>query len=71
MSPAPNPSRHDDPSVNRVHGSGIASSTCIPMGGPSSSGLSAMTSAKTWPRMDVLGLDDCYRVRLEISSQSS
>nr|GEW73708.1 hypothetical protein [Tanacetum cinerariifolium] len=58
MSLAPDPFRHDDPSVNRVHGSGIASSTCISMGGPSSSGLSAMTSAKTWPRIDVLSLWD-------------
>ncbi|GJV93550.1 hypothetical protein Tco_1541363, partial [Tanacetum coccineum] len=54
--PAPDPSRHDDPSVNRVYGSGAASSTCISTSGLSSSGLSAMKSARTWPWMDVLGL---------------
>ncbi|GKA96852.1 hypothetical protein Tco_0818947, partial [Tanacetum coccineum] len=56
MSPASDPSKHDDPSVNRVYGSWITSSTCTSMGGPSSSGLSTMKSARIWPRMDVLGL---------------
>ncbi|GJR43697.1 hypothetical protein Tco_1311800 [Tanacetum coccineum] len=56
MSPALDPSKHDDPSVKRVLGSGIASSTCISTGGSSSFGLSAMKSARIWLRMDVLGL---------------
>ncbi|GKD39286.1 hypothetical protein Tco_1259493 [Tanacetum coccineum] len=46
MSPAPYPSRHDDPSVNRFHSSGIAFSAGASIGGPSSSGLSAIKSAK-------------------------
>ncbi|GKE02364.1 hypothetical protein Tco_1390347 [Tanacetum coccineum] len=54
MSLAPDFFRHDDPSMNRVRGSGIASSTCVSRGGPSTSGLSEMKSAKTWTRMDVL-----------------
>ncbi|GKG54692.1 hypothetical protein Tco_0560347, partial [Tanacetum coccineum] len=47
VSPAPDPSRHDDPSLNRVHRSGTASLTCISMSRPSSSGLSAMKSTRT------------------------
>ncbi|GJS10140.1 hypothetical protein Tco_0366936, partial [Tanacetum coccineum] len=47
MSPAPDPSRHEATSVNKVHGSVTASSTCISMSGPSSPGLSAMKSART------------------------
>ncbi|GJT27741.1 hypothetical protein Tco_0908016 [Tanacetum coccineum] len=44
MSPAPDPSKHDDLSVNRVHGYGILPSTYVSSGGPSSSGLSAIKS---------------------------
>ncbi|GKA56121.1 hypothetical protein Tco_0755193 [Tanacetum coccineum] len=53
MSSAPDPSRHEDPSIKRVYGSGVSSSTGIPVGGSSSSGLSTMKSARIWPRMDV------------------
>nr|GEZ47555.1 reverse transcriptase domain-containing protein [Tanacetum cinerariifolium] len=56
MSHAPDHSKHDDPSVNRVHGSRNASSTCISTGIPSLFGLSAMKSARNWSRMDVFGL---------------
>nr|GEU39483.1 hypothetical protein [Tanacetum cinerariifolium] len=56
MSLAPDPSKHDDSFINRVYESGIASSTCVSVGGPFSSGLSMMKSAKTWLRMDVLDL---------------
>nr|GEY24856.1 hypothetical protein [Tanacetum cinerariifolium] len=55
MSPAPDPSMHDDPSVNRVYGSGVASLTFISTSEPYLSGLLAMKSAKTWSRIDVLG----------------
>ncbi|GJY99342.1 hypothetical protein Tco_0516772 [Tanacetum coccineum] len=47
MNPTPDSSRHDDPSVNRVYGFGIASLTYVSVGGPSSFSLSAMKSAKT------------------------
>ncbi|GKF57398.1 hypothetical protein Tco_0170935, partial [Tanacetum coccineum] len=53
MSSAPDPSGHEDPSIKRVYGSGVSSSTGIPVGGSSLSGLSAMKSARIWPRMDV------------------
>nr|GEV57577.1 hypothetical protein [Tanacetum cinerariifolium] len=56
ISPAPDPSRHDDPFVKGVYGSRTIFSTCIYMGGPSLSGLSTMKSVRTWPRMDVIGL---------------
>ncbi|GJY46892.1 hypothetical protein Tco_0435955 [Tanacetum coccineum] len=56
MNPAPDPSKHDDPSVNRIHGFGVTSLACASVDGPSSYGLSAVKSAKTWPRIDVLGL---------------
>nr|GEU71560.1 polygalacturonase-like [Tanacetum cinerariifolium] len=56
MSPTPDPSKHEDPSVKRVHGSRISSSIGIPVGEASSSSLSAMKPAKIWPRMNVLGI---------------
>ncbi|GJR40660.1 hypothetical protein Tco_1216344 [Tanacetum coccineum] len=56
LCPTPNPSRHDDLSMNKVHGLGIASSPYIFAVGPSSSGFPAMKSAMIWPWMDVLGL---------------
>ncbi|GJY08552.1 hypothetical protein Tco_0375606 [Tanacetum coccineum] len=56
MSPALEPSKREDPSVKRVNGYGISSSVVIHVGGVFSSGLSAMKSAKIWPRMDVLGM---------------
>nr|GEU35725.1 transposase (putative), gypsy type [Tanacetum cinerariifolium] len=56
MSLDPDPSRHEDLSVNRFHGSEISSSICTSAGGPSSSSLFAMKSAKNWPWMDVLSL---------------
>ncbi|GKB89441.1 hypothetical protein Tco_0961713 [Tanacetum coccineum] len=56
MSPAPEHSKHEDPSVKRVHGSRISSSIGILVGGVSLSGLSTMKSANIWPWMDVLGL---------------
>nr|GEZ57563.1 reverse transcriptase domain-containing protein [Tanacetum cinerariifolium] len=39
-----------------VHGFGVTSSAGASIGGPSSSGLSAIKSAKTWSRIDILGL---------------
>nr|GFC28151.1 reverse transcriptase domain-containing protein [Tanacetum cinerariifolium] len=45
MSPAPDPSRHDDPSANRVYGSRITSSVGVSIGGSSSSGLLPMVTA--------------------------
>ncbi|GJY72846.1 hypothetical protein Tco_0477277, partial [Tanacetum coccineum] len=75
MSPAPDPSRHDDPSVNRVYDFGIASSAGASIGGPSSSGLLAIKSAKIWPRIDDLfdGLvrDYYHQICLEVSPESS
>ncbi|GKC92957.1 hypothetical protein Tco_1158399, partial [Tanacetum coccineum] len=56
MSLAPDPSRHDGLSVNRVHGSRTTSSTCISTSEPYSSGISAMKSARNWPQMVVLSL---------------
>ncbi|GJY46888.1 hypothetical protein Tco_0435951 [Tanacetum coccineum] len=55
MNPTPDPSKHDDPSVNRIHGFGVTCLACASVDGPSSYGLSAIKSAKTWPRIDVLG----------------
>ncbi|GKG50272.1 hypothetical protein Tco_0521372, partial [Tanacetum coccineum] len=56
MSLAPDPFKTDDPSVIRVHSSKVTSSAGASIAWSSSSGLSAMNSAKTWPRIDVLGL---------------
>ncbi|GKC24729.1 hypothetical protein Tco_1026879 [Tanacetum coccineum] len=56
MSPAHGPSKHEDPSVKRVHGSRTSSSGGISVGRASLSGLSAMKYDKIWLRIDVLGL---------------
>ncbi|GKC55903.1 hypothetical protein Tco_1083501, partial [Tanacetum coccineum] len=46
ISPAPDPSAQDDPSVNKIHGSGSSSSTSMGVSGESSFGCSTMKSAK-------------------------
>ncbi|GKE88679.1 hypothetical protein Tco_1566154 [Tanacetum coccineum] len=54
--PAPEPSMHDDPSVNSIHGSGSSSLSSMGVFGGSSSGCSTMKSDKIFPLTDVLGL---------------
>nr|GEW86389.1 RNA-directed DNA polymerase, eukaryota, reverse transcriptase zinc-binding domain protein [Tanacetum cinerariifolium] len=56
MSPAPDPSTHDEPSVNNVHGSSWASATDVLC--RSLLGVSLRKSASIWPLIDVLGLYD-------------
>ncbi|GJT54406.1 hypothetical protein Tco_0989460 [Tanacetum coccineum] len=56
ISPAPEPSVQEDPSVNRIHGSGISSSTSIRVSGDSSSGRLTMKSANICPLTNNLGL---------------
>ncbi|GJX33472.1 reverse transcriptase domain-containing protein [Tanacetum coccineum] len=46
----------DDPSVNKIHGSGSSSSASIRVSGESSSGCSTMKSASICPLTDTLGL---------------
>ncbi|GKB76403.1 hypothetical protein Tco_0943298 [Tanacetum coccineum] len=46
INPTLNPSKHEDPSVNKVHGYGISSSTDMSMTGKSSSGFYAIKYAK-------------------------
>nr|GFA34183.1 hypothetical protein [Tanacetum cinerariifolium] len=53
ISPAPDPSTHDDPSVNSVHGSYGVSITDA--SGGASSGFSTRKSARIWPFTDVRG----------------
>ncbi|GJW27369.1 hypothetical protein Tco_0041180 [Tanacetum coccineum] len=48
MSPAPNPSRHEDSSVKRIHGSRISSYVVVFVDGSFSSGRSTIKSAKIW-----------------------
>nr|GFB68213.1 hypothetical protein [Tanacetum cinerariifolium] len=55
-SPAPKPSMKDDPSVNKIHGSGSSSSTSIRVSRESSFGRSTMKSANIRPLTDTLGL---------------
>ncbi|GJV53263.1 hypothetical protein Tco_1449004, partial [Tanacetum coccineum] len=54
ISPAPEPSVLEDPSVNNIYGSGSFSSTSITVSGESSSGLSTMKSANICPLTDTL-----------------
>nr|GFC55474.1 reverse transcriptase domain-containing protein [Tanacetum cinerariifolium] len=58
--PSPKPYVHDDPSVNRIHGSG-SSSISIRVSEESSSGHSTMKSANICPLIDTLclGLKVC------------
>ncbi|GJU27038.1 hypothetical protein Tco_1165659 [Tanacetum coccineum] len=53
ISPAPDPSTHDEPSVNSVHGSCGTSFTYVFAG--TSSGFSTRKSARIWPFTDVRG----------------
>nr|GEX09850.1 reverse transcriptase domain-containing protein [Tanacetum cinerariifolium] len=55
-SPALEPSTQDDPSVNKIHGSGSSSSTSMGVSKESSSGCSTMKSAKMHSLTDTLGL---------------
>ncbi|GKF61747.1 hypothetical protein Tco_0181801, partial [Tanacetum coccineum] len=56
ISLAPEPSMHDDPSVNSIHGSESSSLSSIGVSGESSSGRSTMKSARICPLTEVLGL---------------
>ncbi|GKC67442.1 hypothetical protein Tco_1100040 [Tanacetum coccineum] len=56
ISPAPEPSTQDDPSVNKVYGSGSSSGSAMSSFGDSSSGRSTIKSANIWPLIAVLGL---------------
>ncbi|GJS56377.1 hypothetical protein Tco_0629739 [Tanacetum coccineum] len=56
MSPTPKPSVQDDPSVNRIHGSGSSSYTSVRVFEDSSSSRSTMKSANICPLTDTLGL---------------
>nr|GEV89283.1 hypothetical protein [Tanacetum cinerariifolium] len=53
ISPAPDPSTHNDPSVNSVYGSCGVSITDA--SGEASSGFSTRKSARIWPFTDVRG----------------
>nr|GEZ50139.1 DIE2/ALG10 family [Tanacetum cinerariifolium] len=54
MSPAPDPSTHDEPSVNNVHGSSLVTATDVPC--KALLGISLRKSANICPLIDVLGL---------------
>nr|GEX79175.1 integrase, catalytic region, zinc finger, CCHC-type, peptidase aspartic, catalytic [Tanacetum cinerariifolium] len=54
--PAPEPSMHDDPSVNSIHGSESSSSSSMGVSGWSSSGRFTIKSARICHLTDVLGL---------------
>ncbi|GKF74248.1 hypothetical protein Tco_0220580 [Tanacetum coccineum] len=56
INPTPEPSIQDDPSVNKVHGSGNSSGSTMGSFGDSSSGHSTIKSANICPLIDVLGL---------------
>ncbi|GKD18686.1 hypothetical protein Tco_1207844, partial [Tanacetum coccineum] len=56
MRPSPEPSTHDEPSVNNVHGSGSTSGSAMSSSEDSSSGRSTIKSANIWPLIAVLGL---------------
>ncbi|GJU85410.1 hypothetical protein Tco_1292956 [Tanacetum coccineum] len=64
--PAPDPSTHDDPFINSVYGSCGVSTTDA--SGRASSGFSTRKSARICPFIDVLGRNDCDRVRLECAA---
>ncbi|GKD38190.1 hypothetical protein Tco_1258397 [Tanacetum coccineum] len=55
ISPAPEPSTHDDSSMNNIHGSGSYSLSSIGASSGSSSGRSTMKTARICPLTDVLG----------------
>ncbi|GKE62706.1 hypothetical protein Tco_1513073 [Tanacetum coccineum] len=52
ISPAPEPSIQDDPSVNKVYGSGNSSGSAMSSSGDSSSGRSTIKSANIFPFID-------------------
>ncbi|GJS75348.1 hypothetical protein Tco_0725229 [Tanacetum coccineum] len=56
ISPALESSTQDDPSVNKVYGSGSSSGSVMSSSGDSSSGRSIMKSANIFPLIAVLGL---------------
>ncbi|GJU83514.1 hypothetical protein Tco_1285879 [Tanacetum coccineum] len=56
ISPAPEPSIQDDPSVKRVQGSAISSGSVMGTSGDSSSGRSIIKSASICPLIDAIGL---------------
>ncbi|GJZ54097.1 hypothetical protein Tco_0608982, partial [Tanacetum coccineum] len=45
---------HEDPSVNKIHGSGSSPSSSIRVSGESFSGLSTIKSANIYPLTDTL-----------------
>nr|GEW04671.1 hypothetical protein [Tanacetum cinerariifolium] len=55
IKPAPEPSMHDDPSVNNTYGSGSSFGSSIGVSNVSSSGRSMMKSARIYPFTDILG----------------
>nr|GEW08255.1 hypothetical protein [Tanacetum cinerariifolium] len=55
IKPTPEPSMHDDPSVDNIHGSGSSYLSSIDVSGVSSSRRSTMKSARICPFTDVLG----------------
>ncbi|GKC64566.1 hypothetical protein Tco_1097164 [Tanacetum coccineum] len=56
ISPAPEPTAQDDPSVNKIYDFESSSLTSMAMSGSSSSGRSTMKSARICPLTDTLGL---------------
>nr|GFB31192.1 hypothetical protein [Tanacetum cinerariifolium] len=54
--PAPEPSMHNDPSVNNTHGPGSSYSSSMGVSEGLSSGRSIIKSARICPLIDVLGL---------------
>nr|GEW28198.1 hypothetical protein [Tanacetum cinerariifolium] len=56
ISPASEPSVQDDPSVNKIYGSGSSSSTSIRVSRDPSSGRSTMKYSSIFPLTDTLGL---------------
>ncbi|GJR67261.1 hypothetical protein Tco_0013326 [Tanacetum coccineum] len=67
ISPAPKPFVQEDPSVNRIYGSGISSSTSIRVSEDSSSGRSTMKSANICPLTDTLASLFVIRTALTVS----
>ncbi|GKE70785.1 hypothetical protein Tco_1528857, partial [Tanacetum coccineum] len=56
ISPTSDPSMHEDPFVNKVHGYEASSSTRMSVLRGSSFGFFATKSARIWPRIGVLDL---------------
>ncbi|GJT78803.1 hypothetical protein Tco_1045528 [Tanacetum coccineum] len=70
ISPAPDPSRHDDPSVNRIYGSEVTSSVGVSTGGSSSFGHDRIC-LMGWSVITTTGCAWKYRLSLLISLSAS